>query len=654
MKFIAARAALLAGAFLLIGATADNAAPQPAIGHRTKPLVSAGALQFHDLDGDGRLSPYEDWRLPPEARAADLVKRMTLAEKAGLMMHGTPPSVDGTLRGRWDMTGLRSAIERLQIRFFIHRLSGDPADLARLANSAQEIAESSRLGIPIVFSSDPRNQVQSTFGLSVDAGGFALWPEPPGFGAVGDPQLVEQFARTVAAEYRAVGIRMALSPMADLASEPRWPRVNGTFGDDPQAVGKLVAAFISGLQGGSDGVTSDGVASVVKHWVGYGAQPEGYDAHNPYGRHLSFPSGTIESHVVPFKSAFAVKAAGVMPTYGIIAPNISIAGQPAEQVGGGFNRALLTTMLRGRYGFDGIVLSDWKITDDCPSACEQGTLDIDAIGMPWGVEHLSKAERFAKAINAGVDQFGGVMDADIVVDLVRSGKVAESRIDESVRRLLIPVFRMGLFENAYVDPAAASAVVGSPEARAAGLAAQQRSLTLLVNRNEVLPLSAAKRQKVWLFNVSRDAAVAQGLTPVDRPEDADLSILRIATPFTQHKTFFFGARHHEGMPEFAPDNQDRQAIERAAKAGKPVIVSVYLDRPAILTPLLPQITALIGDYGVEDAALLEAILGKASPQGRLPFELPRSAEAIKAQRPDTPSDSRNPLFRRGFGLSYRQ
>lgn len=342
-----------------------------------------------------------------------------------------------------------------------------------------------------------------------------------------------------------------------------------------------------------------------------------------------------------------------MPTYGIISANVSIAGKPAEPVGAGFNKALLTTLLRGRLGFGGIVLSDWKITDDCPRQCEEGTLDIEAIGMPWGVEHLTKSARFAKAIDAGVDQFGGVMETEIVADLVRSGTVSGARLDISVSRLLVLMFRLGLFENAYVDPAAADAVVGDPAARALGLAAQRRSLTLLVNRNNKLPLISGSGRKVWLFNIHRSAAVAAGLDPVDRPEDADLSILRIATPFTQHKSYFFGARHHEGMPEFLADNADLAAIDRAARAGKPVIVSVYLDRPAILTPLLPKVTALLGNYGVEDAALLDVVMGRGRPQGRLPFELPRSAGAIERQKPDVPSDSARPLFRRGFGLRYR-
>jgi beta-glucosidase len=650
-----AHIALLTGTALLTGATAaiprNISTPQPTVVHRAKPVVEVGGLVFHDLNGDGQLAPYEDWRLTPEVRAADLAARMTLAEKAGLLMHGTPPTVDKSLRGAWDLPKLRDAIANTDIRFFINRLGGDPTAMARSNNAAQEMAEATRLGIPVVFSSDPRSQVQSTFGLSVDAGRFSLWPEFTGLAAIGDPALVERHARIVAAEYRAVGISMALSPQADLATEPRWPRINGTFGDDPAKVASMVGAYVTGMQGGRDGVRPTGVATVVKHWLGYGAEPEGYDAHNPYGRMLRFSTDrNLALHVVPFRAAFAAHAAGVMPTYAILPANVTIAGHPAAPVGAGFNKALLTDLLRNRYGFAGIILSDWKITDDCGHACETGTTDIDAIGMPWGVETLTKEQRFAKALNAGVDQFGGVMDAEIIVRLVQAGEVTEARVDQSVRRLLTLMFRLGLFENAYVDADAALRVVGSATARAAGLDAQRRSLTLLANRDNLLPLARGK--KVWLVGIARPAAVAAGLVPVDRPEDAEVALMRVATPFTQHRNFFFGARHHEGMPQFLADNADKLAIERAARAGKPVIASVYLDRPAILTSLLPYVGALLGDYGVQDSALLDVVTGRSAPEGHLPFELPRSAEAVTSQQPDVPSDSINPLFKRGFGLRY--
>lgn len=644
----------LASMFAAANAALSNglrANQQPEIVSRAKGTVAIGNLRFHDRNGDGALTPYEDWRLPARERAADLIKRMTLAEKAGLMMHGTPPTSDGMPTGPWDMDRVEQAISTRHIRFFIMRLGGDPASLAERTNSVQQTAEASRLGIPILFSSDPRHQVKSTFGLSAPAGQFSIWPEFSGFGAIGDPKLVEEAARIMAREYRAVGIRMALSPMADLATEPRWPRANGTFGDDPTRVGELATAYVVGMQGGAGGVSSTSVASVVKHWVGYGAQPEGLDAHSPYGKNLQFNGRSFANHVEPFKRVFKVKPVGVMPTYGILPSSVLIQGRPAEPVGGAFNKALLTGMLRSQFDFKGIVLSDWKITDDCLADCVEGTLEYKRVGMPWGVEHLTKSQRFAKAIEAGVDQFGGVMDPELIVDLVEARQVPEAVIDQSVSRLLELMFKLGLFENAYVDPVVASKIVGNQTARAAGIAAQKRSLTLLANRGNVLPRRMTG-QRVWLRGLSVTDAKAVGLIPVSSPEEADVSILRMATPYTRNMRYFFGSRYNEGMPEFRSDNPDLLALKQAAQSGKPVIVSVYLDRPAIVTPLLPYVTAMFGDYGVEDRVLLEVIVGLGKPGGRLPFELPSSPEAVIAQSPDRPSDSKRPAFRRGFGLTY--
>ncbi|MEG3168478.1 glycoside hydrolase family 3 N-terminal domain-containing protein [Sphingomonas sp. LB3N6] len=642
---------LLAAAMPLLIGAAPVPEPQPAIGHRAKPVLRVDGRDFHDSDGDGRLSPYEDWRLSPERRADDLVARMTLAEKAGLLMHGTPPGIDKGLRAPWDLSAMKPLIRDRHIRYFIHRVTAAPAALAEMANAAQEMAEGSRLGIPIVFSSDPRNTQENTFGLSVAAGRFSQWPEPTGLAAIGDAALVRRFATTAAREYRAVGIRMALSPMADLASEPRWPRISGTFGDDPDAVGRYAQAYVEGFQGGDHGLGLDSVAAVVKHWVGYGAQPEGYDAHNPYGRRVSLRGDAFAMHVRPFLGAFRSQVAGVMPTYAEPPAGLVVAGRALERVGAGFSRQLLTEQLRDRYRFGGVVLTDWKITDDCDRVCVDGTLDIDRVGMPWGVEGLTKDQRFAKALDAGVDQFGGVMDVDIVVRLVGSGRIAPDRIDRSARRLLTQIFALGLFENAYVDPADAERTVGDPAARAAAQDAQRRSLVLLRNTGGLLPLASASR-KVWLWKVSPEVARAHGFTVVERPQDADLAIVRIAAPFTQHTNYFFGARHHEGSLAFPPDNADRLAIERATAALIPLVVSAYLDRPAILTDIQPGMTALLADFGVGDGPLLDVLLGHGRPEGRLPFELPASMAAVERQRPDLPSDTGRPLYARGYGLRY--
>jgi len=636
------------------------AAPaQPVLGSRGGAMIVVDGLKFRDLDRDGKLSPYEDWRLDPERRAADLTARMTLDEKAGAMMHGTVPArgplgVAGIGAG-YDLDKVAPLIQSRHVETFITRLSGAPAMLAEQNNALQALAENTRLGIPVTISTDPRNHFQFTAGASVTAGGFSQWPEATGLAAIGDPALTKRFGEVARHEYRAVGIHQALSPMADLATEPRWSRINGTFGEDPALVGTMVKAYVQGFQGSDEGLATDGVSAVVKHWVGYGASAKGFDGHNSYGRYAVFPAGQFAQHVKPFDDAFAAGVVGVMPTYAIL-QGVTLQGKPLEPVGAGFSRQLLTDLLRGEHGFEGLVISDWAITNDCGETCRNGfpagqAPNFEGFSTAWGVEGLSKVDRYAKGVNAGLDQFGGVEDTAELVQAVQAGKITQARIDQSVRRVLAVKFRQGLFENPYVDPKAAEATVGAPAFVAEGRAAQSRALTLLENRDGLLPLKSAGR-KVWLMGVSPEAARAHGLTPVTDLAQADLAIIRTATPFqTLHPTYTFGSRQHEGDLSFKDGAADYEAI-KAASAKVPTIVSVYLDRPAILTNVKDKATVLIGDFGASDDALLDALTGAVAPRGRLPFELPSSMAAVEAQAEDAPHDSAQPLYPIHFGLTY--
>lgn len=640
-------------------AVAMAAPAQPVLGSRGGATIVVDGLKFRDLDRDGKLSPYEDWRLDPERRAADLTARMTLDEKAGAMMHGTVPArgplgVAGIGAG-YDLDKAAPLIQSRHVETFITRLSGAPAMLAEQNNALQALAENTRLGIPVTISTDPRNHFQFTAGASVTAGGFSQWPEATGLAAIGDPALTKRFGEVARQEYRAVGIHQALSPMADLATEPRWSRINGTFGEDPALVGTMVKAYVQGFQGSDEGLATDGVSAVVKHWVGYGASAKGFDGHNSYGRYAVFPAGQFAQHVKPFDDAFAAGVVGVMPTYAIL-QGVILEGKPLEPVGAGFSRQLLTDLLRGQHGFKGLVISDWAITNDCGETCRHGfpagqAPSFEGFSTAWGVEGLSKVDRYAKGVNAGLDQFGGVEDTAELVQAVQAGKITQARIDQSVRRVLAVKFRQGLFENPYVDPKAAEATVGAPAFVAEGRAAQSRALTLLENRDGLLPLKAADR-KVWLMGVSPEAARAHGLTPVTDLAQADLAIIRTAAPFqTLHPTYTFGSRQHEGDLSFKDGAADYEAI-KAASAKVPTIVSVYLDRPAILTNLKDKATALIGDFGASDDALLDALTGAVAPRGRLPFELPSSMAAVEAQAEDAPHDSAEPLYPIHFGLTY--
>jgi beta-glucosidase len=406
-------------------------------------------------------------------------------------------------------------------------------------------------------------------------------------------------------------------------------------------------------------VDTGSVLTVVKHWVGYGAATEGYDSHSFYGRFATFPGQNLDYHVRPFLGAFAAKAAGVMPTYSIL-EGATWNGQPIEPVGAAFNRQILTEMLRGQYGFSGVIVTDWAITNDCTARCRAGAPAGERptfadVGMPWGVEELPMRARFVKAVQAGVDQFGGTERADLLVEAVRAGELPEARLDSSVVRVLTQKFALGLFEDPYVEPEAAARRVGPEAFRAAGLDAQRRALVLLENKGGLLPLRSGGRGRplrVYLRGVAPEAATREGWTVVNDPRQADVAIVRLSAPFeTLHPGYLFGAWIHEGSLAFRDGDPDYEAFKQVS-AVVPTVVTVYLERPAILAPIRDRARALIANFGVSDAALLDVLTGRAGPEGKLPFELPRAMEAVEAQRSDVPYDSRRPLYRFGFGRRY--
>jgi beta-glucosidase len=642
---------------------ADASRKQPPLGTRGAPIVEVAGLRFRDLDRNGTLEPYEDWRLTPAVRARDLTARMTLEEKAGTMMHGT---ARGT--GRMGMAGVgtsydtaaaRALIDSAKVTSMITRLGGEPAGLAAANNALQQIAEGTRLGIPVTISTDPRHHFQYVLGASVTAGQLSQWPEPLGLAALGDTALVRRFGDIARREYRALGIHMALSPQADLATEPRWSRINGTFGEDAALAERMVRAYVEGFQHGRRGVDTGGVAAIVKHWVGYGAAKEGFDSHNYYGRFATFTGPNLEYHVRPFLGAFAAGVAGVMPTYSIL-EGATWSGKPVEPVGAAYNRLLLTDVLRGRYGFRGLVLTDWGITNDCAPRCREGVPagerpSFADVGMPWGVDSLPMRERFVRAVSAGVDQFGGTERADLLAEAVRTGALSEARLDTSVQRVLEQKFALGLFENPYVDPSAASRAVATSDFRAAALDAQRRALVLLENKEDFLPLrakSAGAPLRVFLHGIAPQAVAREGWTVVTDVGQADVAIVRLAAPFeTLHPGYVFGAMQHEGNLAYRDGDADFEAFKRVS-AAVPTVVTVYLDRPAIVTPLRDGARALLANFGVSDEALLDVLTGRARAEGKLPFELPASMEAVKAQRSDVAHDSERPLYPLGFGRRY--
>jgi beta-glucosidase len=598
------------------------------------PILTEDGFCFRDLNKNGVLDTYEDSRRPIDERIADLLSQMTLEEKAGMLFHTMiGMNKDGSLVEGESFFGPMRTSELIHTQLLNHFnvfAVAEPRQMAEWYNRLQTLAEGTRLGIPITISSDPRHSFSNNPATSLFAGKFSLWPEPIGLAAIGDTALVEAFGEIARQEYLAVGIRVALHPMADLATEPRWGRINGTFGEDAQLSAQLTAAYIRGFQGAALGPHS--VACMTKHFPGGGPQKDGEDPHFPYGREQVYPGDNFDYHLIPFEAAFAAGTAQIMPYYGMPI------GLPIEAVGFGFNKDVITGLLREKYGFDGVVCTDWGLL----TTKRRGGDVMEA--RAWGVEHLSVEERTRKALEAGVDQFGGESCADVVVNLVRSGQVAESRLDESVRRLLRDKFRLGLFDNPYVDADAAERIVGSESFRAAGELAQRKSIVLLKNGatpdGPTVPVQG--RPKLYIENIAPDVANIYGEV-VESVADADLAILRLSAPY-EPREGFLERLFHAGDLSF-PEAELQRILGILALV--PTIVDVYLDRPAVIPEIAEMSAALLANFGASDTAVLDVIFGRFRAQGKLPFELPSSMEAVRRQKSDVPYDSEAPLF--GFG-----
>lgn len=588
---------------------------------------------------------YRDASLPIAERVEILLSQMTLEEKAGLFFQTMiAAGADGTLSQGDDMFGLPATDDyvgrRLMNHFNVLQTPPTAELIAEWHNRLQEAAAATRLGIPVTISTDPRHSYTDNPLSGMLTGSFSVWPETMGLAAVGDEELVEQFGDIARQEYTAVGIRVALHPQIDLATEPRWSRALQTFGEDPELAGRMGAAYIRGFQGAELG--PDSVATMTKHFPGGGPQKDGEDPHFAHGREQVYPGGEFETHLGPFEAAFEAGTSQIMPYYGMPV------GTEYEEVGFGFNKSVITGLLRERYGFDGIVCTDWGLINDA-----------EIMGAPfparaWGVEHLTPRERMKKVIDAGVDQFGGEADPEMLVDLVHSGEITEERLDVSARRLLREKFVLGLFEQPYVDVERAKRVVGSAEFIAAGEAAQRAAITLLVNREQtdasgaVRPaLPIARGLRLYVEGIATEIAGEYGQV-VETPAEADVAILRLQAPFEERPTMFENFFHSGSLDYTA----EQIAHVREVAAAVPTVVDVFLDRPAILTPFVGDLAALTANWGASPRAVLDVFVGDAAPKGKMPFDLPSSMAAVEANRSDVPFDTADPLFRFGHGLRY--
>lgn len=702
---------------LIINDGGQNIAYSPKSGIN---IIEDDGFAFKNLSKSGKLEKYEDWRLSYDERAKDLASKMSIKDIAGLMLYSAHQSLStannsfakmfaGTYNGKsiedseaniYDLTDQQKLFFEKDSLRHVLITSMDNAEVgARWNNNAQSFVEGLGFGIPVNNSSDPRHTTKADSEFNAGSGGdISKWPDTLGLAATFNPELVRNFGQIGAKEYRCLGISTALSPQVDIATEPRWMRFSGTFGESPKLSTHMAEAYCDGFQTSSgskeikDNWGYDSVNAMVKHWPGGGSGESGRDAHYAYGKFAVYPGNNFDTHLKPFvEGAFKLKgktkmASAVMPYYTI---SYNQDKKNGENVGNSYNKYLITDLLRDKYNYDGVVCTDWSITKDCTS------MEAFIGGKPWGVEHLSEDERHYKALMAGVDQFGGNNDIKPVLNAYCIGvkehgeEFMRKRFEESAKRLLLNMFRTGLFENPYVDPSIAKEIVGNPEFMKKGYEAQLKSIVMLKNKGNVLPITKKKKvfipkrkikeSKDWFgntipsheINPVSNKIVSKYFDIVESPEESDFSIVFIESPktygyikeegylpislqyrpykaITSRKESIAGGdplelcsnRSYLGKVNYASNESDLDIIlETKHKMGdKPVIVSLSMKNPTIVKEFEKYVDAIICDFKVQTQAILDIICGNSEPSGLLPFQMPANMETVEEQLEDVPHD----------------
>ena len=660
----------------------------PELGVSSAPLIQAGGRVFKDLNRNGRLDVYEDWRQPALRRAQDLAAQLDIEQIAGLMLYSGHQGVPAdTITARQ-----RQFLEQDNLRAVLVTSVASPAVAARWNNRVQAFVEGLIPGIPANNSSDPRNETRATAEYNAGAGGqISLWPSSLGLAATFDPDIVRRFGAIASSEYRALGIATALSPQIDIATEPRWSRFSGTFGEDPELDIAMARAYVEGFQtteGAPDGWGLRSVNAMVKHWPSGGPEEGGRDAHYSYGKYAVYPGGNFQTHMRPFvEGAFKVgggtgSASAVMPYY-----TISYGIDPqGRNVGNNYSEYIIGELLRKEQGFEGVVCTDWNITKDNRA--------IEAFdGKCWGVETLTEAQRHFEAIKAGVDQFGGNNDKGPVLEAYRmwvaefGEQSARERFERSAVRLLLNSFRTGLFENPYTDPAVAAEVVGNAGFMEAGYEAQRKSVVLLKDHAATLQSIVSKQQegsaaptKVYVPKGISKELVEKYFTWVDDPAGADVALVLIQGPrggsgydvadrerggngyvpiSLQYRPYTaeyaraesiaggdpkepFVNRSYKGKTVRTSNESDLDLVidTKRAMGDKPVVVCVQLSRPAVLAELEPCADVLFAHFGVQNQVLLDLVGRLVEPSGLLPMQLPADMRTVEEQCEDVPRDMR--------------
>lgn len=684
-------------------------------------IITVDGLKFKDLNRNGKLDKYEDWRLPALERATDLAHQLSIEEIAGLMLYSAHQAIpanevgfgSGTYGGKpFSKSGAKASdlsdaqkqfLTNDNLRHVLITSVKSPAIAAEWNNNVQALCEGYGHGIPANNSSDPRNGTTANTEYNAGSGGtISQWPGQLGLAATFDPLIVKEFGRIASHEYRALGIATALSPQIDIASEPRWSRVNGTFGEDPALAVDMARAYCDGFQSSEDNHGGWGMFSVntmIKHWPGGGPEEGGRDGHFGYGKYAVYPGNNFSTMLRPFTEG-ALKlqdgtemAASVMPYYTI---SYNQNGGSGSNRGNSYNKYVITDLLRDKYHFEGVVCTDWMVTADV-----SGVSKFE--GKCWGAEDLNVAQRHYEILKSGVDQFGGNNDKEPVLKAYQMWKdeygvaSARQRFESSAVRLLVNIFRTGLFENPYLDPSQSAAVVGCPAYMKAGYEAQLKSIVMLKNKANILPLKS-KKLKVfvpkrfvkgvpdWWGNTPADKTdypvnidlVKKYFTVVDTPAEADFALVFIESPnggtgysdadrkqggngympiSLQYGSYTastareqsiagggpdedFTNRSYRGKTVTAYNSTDADLVKstRQQMGNKPVILSVKCFKPCVLAEVEPSADAIVVDFETQAQAVMDIISGKAEPSGLLPMQFPADMLTVEAQKEDVPRD----------------
>lgn len=645
-------------------------------------------------------APYLDPTLPVDRRVDDLLARMTLEEKVGQMLclwQGKRAITDS--QGRFDPARapqwFRVGVGRIERPGDGHGARAE----AEFTNAIQRwVKEHTRLGIPVLFHEEALHGLEAAQATS--------FPQAIALASTWNPDLVERVFGVAAAEGRARGVQQVLAPVVDVARDPRWGRIEETYGEDPYLAARLGVAAVRGFQGGGTTVGPSHVFATLKHVTGHGQPESGTNVGPaPYGERT-----LRDFFLPPFEAAIKeAHAKSVMPSYN------EVDGVPSHA-----NRWLLHDVLRGEWGFDGVIVSDWF-----------------AIAQLVDVHHVAadRAEAARRALAAGVDiELPDPQAYGTLVEQVRQGQVAVAAVDTMVRRLLRAKFELGLFENPLVDPDAADRISGADSSRKLALDAARQAIILLKNDKGMLPLAAERLSRVAVIGPHAAEVLLGGYSGNPRHTVSILEGIRArlgtratveyaeGTRITEDSTFTREPQPHMGgtrsharsgadrvvLADTASnarrraaavalarrsqvaivvvgDNEmttreayatnhlgdradlglpgEQEELVRAVLAtGTPTVLVLIHGRPLSITGLVPRVAAILDGWylGQETGtAVAEALFGDINPGGKLPVTVARHAGQLPVFYNRKPSarrgyvfDTTEPLFPFGYGLSY--